>query len=486
MVALAPRIPKTRALATALPARSHVRRPLPLAADPHRAKGHFWRDLASGTVQGAKYGVPVADLDPAKVYTDYLTFDREQTWSYDGVGNRKDMVDATTGGGTDTFEYNRPAGGGAYTPDSVNRIYRIRKNGVDTSRVHDANGNVTNDGTYTFKYNYKNEMLEADIISTGLPVQQQNFNSSGQRIYREASPPVYMVGVWMLGHPAEDIDGTGATLASYVVAAGQLLSSDIGGVPHYCLANQDESVAAWTAHGTAGTIEETAVYTAFGDPMYAFFPPPIASTNESKIARNAFRLAEWDLPSASYSVGDRAYEPATTATFFTRAAMNALMNPYVMLVNPPLSLGTRLLRGLLFPSFRVPVVFFANKDTYCCSCNIWFGQFDTINFNVRPRPGVPGRQETWVSGSYTVDVLGPSELCQPAIVVETSSYKPAAPPGAAWQKQPGRAIPQNAGQTMYPYNLMIPDPAAHGTVFIAVLVTAADGAWCDVATEFGF
>jgi len=336
----------------------------------HDAKGDVYRYDGIYELTAAKYGVPIADILPTKVYTDYLTFDREQTWEYDGVGNRKTMVDAVTAPPTtDTLEYNRPAGGGAYAADSVNRIYRIRKNGGDTNRVHDANGNLTNDGTNTFSYNYKNELIEVRAIIGGLLVQQQNFNSSGQRIYREASPPVYMVGVWMLGHPAEDIDGTGATLASYVVAAGQLLTSDIGGVPHYCIANQDESVAAWTAHGTAGTIEETAVYKGYGEPTITSVPPPPPGTpNASKFARDAWRLAEWDLASGSFSAANRTYEPGATGRFGSRAAAaNRLGSPYAVLSN---ELGRTYAPGGSAGEARMPEPMIFPPGPYCIPVSI--------------------------------------------------------------------------------------------------------------------
>ncbi len=280
----------------------------------HDAKGDAYRYDGIYELTGAKYGVPIADLDPTKVYTDYLTFDREQTWTYDGVGNWEAFVEAVTGGSTDTYEYNRAPGGGAYSPDSVNRMYRIRKNGTDTDRTHDANGNLTDDGTYTYVYNYNNEQIEVRRKSDGALVESANYNCFGLRITRQASPPVY----FYLDGPrvVEERDSADAVAATNVYGAwiDEVLTMDRGGATYFYSQQALYSVA--YISDASGNNFEKVQYDAFGKPsFFHWIPFPAGGGTWTAVTQSlignpfAFTGREWSVATASYYYRARYLDP---------------------------------------------------------------------------------------------------------------------------------------------------------------------------------
>jgi len=294
----------------------------------HDAKGDVYRYDGIYELTGVRYGVPIADLDPTKVYTDYLTFDREQTFEFDGVGNRKTMVD-----GAVTTEYNRPAGGGAYTPDPVNRIYRTRESGVDTNRVHDANGNLTNDGIRTYTYNYKNEQIEVHAVSGGALVESANYNCFGIRITRTASPPEYYITDG--ARVVEVRDSTDAVAATYVFGPwiDEVLTMTRAGATYYY--SQQALFSVVHISDASGNNVEKIQYDPFGRPSYFhWLPGPIVSTwvavTASLIGNPfAFTGREWSSATASYYFRARYMDPQH-GRFFARDRGRRKCPPFIL------------------------------------------------------------------------------------------------------------------------------------------------------------
>ncbi len=302
----------------------------------HDAKGDVYRVDGIYELTGAKYGVPIADILPTKVYTDYLTFDREQTWEYDGVGNRKTMVD-----GAVTTEYNRPAGGGAYTPDPVNRIYRTRQSGVDTNFTSDANGNLTNDGIRTYTYNYRNEQIEVHAVSGGALVESANYNCFGLRIRKQTATATdyYLDGPRVV----EEHDGSDAVTATYVFGdwIDEVLTMTRGGATYYYSQQALYSVA-YISDASGNNIEKYQ-YDAFGKPsFFHWIPIPGGGGSWSAVTQSlignpfAFTGREYDTATSSYYYRATYMDPQH-GRFTTRDPLtdDTLLNQHAFRSNRP-------------------------------------------------------------------------------------------------------------------------------------------------------
>ncbi|MBI3098187.1 MAG: hypothetical protein HYY93_08105 [Planctomycetes bacterium] len=150
----------------------------------HDGKGDAYQYDGIYELTGVKYGVPSADLDnPALGYNDYTTFARKTDFAYDKVLNRKTVTDEVVPNPPVTTLYNHVAG--VYTPDPMNEYYDV--GGV--ANVHDDNGNLTDDGTFTYQYNFRNELLTATRKSDSVVVGRYNYDTLGRRVRKEASPP---------------------------------------------------------------------------------------------------------------------------------------------------------------------------------------------------------------------------------------------------------------------------------------------------------
>ncbi|MBI3272892.1 MAG: hypothetical protein HYZ53_28145 [Planctomycetes bacterium] len=218
-----------------------------------------------GQLTGVKHGVPAADVAPGKDYADYATYTSRRDYDFDAAGNRK-TVDSD--GLISYYNYVN----GLYVPDLANRIQTID----DTSRTHDANGNVTDDGTNTYTYNWRNQVVRAYRKSDGLLIAHYTYDAVGRR---ERKYTIDASGVevgWVdFVHDGNRIiaerDATGAYLATFVNGNGidEVLSVDRGGERYFLHEDAQGSVRLVT--DAAGTNVEKYEYTEYGLPtVYAW------------------------------------------------------------------------------------------------------------------------------------------------------------------------------------------------------------------------
>jgi YD repeat-containing protein len=102
-----------------------------------------------------------------------------QDWNLDGPGNWP--TNGTTTGGTPTTE-NR-------THNNLNQITTVGTGGPPVPLVYDANGNLTDDGTYTYAWDAKNRLRSVTRKSDSVVVGTYSYDALGRRILR-----VYIVG----------------------------------------------------------------------------------------------------------------------------------------------------------------------------------------------------------------------------------------------------------------------------------------------------
>lgn len=120
------------------------------------------------------------------------------TYVYDRFGNR--------------LQQNAPQGGPApqYSFDANNRI-------IGSSMVYDAAGNVTSDGTHTYRYDAENRIIQIDGGSTGV----YTYAADGQRVHKVTGTTA-VDDVFDLGnHLVAEVSSGGSWTRSEVYAAGR-------------------------------------------------------------------------------------------------------------------------------------------------------------------------------------------------------------------------------------------------------------------------
>jgi len=160
----------------------------------HHANGtgdNYALDSLYRTVQ-VKAGVadPVAELqNPGSQSVQSTT-----TLTLDVAQNRTQRV--VTVGGTPTTTI--------YTPDALNFYANVG----GTTHVRDANGNLRDDGTYKYAYDYRNQLVEVRLKSDNSLVATYDYDVLGRRIAKSTSSggrSFYWTGMQL----AMEYDGSG-------------------------------------------------------------------------------------------------------------------------------------------------------------------------------------------------------------------------------------------------------------------------------------
>lgn len=70
-----------------------------------------------------------------------------------------------------------------YTTNTLNQ-YTTLSGATDITYTYDSNGNITDNGTYTFIYDYKNRLIEVQDISNST-ISEYTYDVLGRRIQKE-------------------------------------------------------------------------------------------------------------------------------------------------------------------------------------------------------------------------------------------------------------------------------------------------------------
>lgn len=108
----------------------------------------------------------------------------DRDYAYDPIGNRISF-EVTSGGSTDTWDYYGNAGETEPGGDSLNQYRRIDTPSGDLDRVHDDDGNLTDDGTLLYKWDAENRLIEVRKKSGNTLIAEYRYDYMGRRVWKE-------------------------------------------------------------------------------------------------------------------------------------------------------------------------------------------------------------------------------------------------------------------------------------------------------------
>ncbi|MEK7282503.1 MAG: RHS repeat-associated core domain-containing protein, partial [Acidobacteriota bacterium] len=297
--------------------------------EPAQGVADVYRHDGLYQLTAAKLGVP--DAAAGRSYDSYLSFLREERYDFDDAGNRKTVArdEPGTAGSLETYN---AIGGGGYLADALNRIVSLDT----TPRVHDANGNLTDDGERQFRYDYRNRLIEVRRKSDGEVLSRHGYDGLGRRVWkqvrRETAPGVFEAENLVFGYDGEQL----VTEASDAGVAGGLfkprrtwvygngidevlerqdLDADlVPSAQYFFHENALGSVHLVTDAG--GNPVEKYEYDPWGKPRFFAWSGGAGGgwteTGESAIGNDRlFTGREWDAESGLYYYRARHYDPRT-------------------------------------------------------------------------------------------------------------------------------------------------------------------------------
>ena len=185
-------------------------------------------DFKSGTLSGNSISSPL----------------HHNEYNYDALGNRTSITE--------------DAAASNYTVNSMNAYTSITGANAATMQ-YDNNGNLLNDGTYTYSYDSQNRLT---AVNNGATASYQ-YDALGRRIRKTVGADLTDF-VYSGVHEIENRDGSGNVTASYVFGGGidNILSAKINGTDYFYYKNALGSVSA--VAGNTGSIVERYEYDPFG------------------------------------------------------------------------------------------------------------------------------------------------------------------------------------------------------------------------------
>ena len=228
-------------------------------------------------------------------------------YTLDGLGNRSQVQTTLWGGAPATT---------TYASDVVNQYTDV--GGV--TRTHDSNGNLTDDGTHQYLYDFKNRLVEVKLKSSGATVSTYRYDARGRRVEKDVGGTVtryILEGVTVV----EEFDGTDTWQASYIhgdridhpCAMDRADVADVDGDAnttevlrfHYAQ-NALGSVSEMTS--PSGAVVEWVTYDVYG-------LPTVRDQNGNVVASSAvgnpflYTGREWDVEFEKYFYRARTYDP---------------------------------------------------------------------------------------------------------------------------------------------------------------------------------
>ncbi len=236
-------------------------------------------------------------------------FVKNTQYVMDGLGNRSQVLTSPP----------TPPSTVTYASDVVNQYTQV--GGV--TRTHDNNGNLTDDGTYLFAYDFENRLVEVKLKSTQALVATYRYDALGRRVEKAVSGGATTRYVLDGQQVIEEYDGQDVWQARYVYEDGidhprvmdRADQADVNG-------NQNTSeVLRFTYHQQAlgsvteisepgGSVVEWVAYGAHGSPTV--YDGSGQAVGQSPIGNPyLYRGKEYDQETGLYATDRGAYDPAT-------------------------------------------------------------------------------------------------------------------------------------------------------------------------------
>ena len=229
------------------------------------------------------------------------------TYLFDGVGNRRQVDRVTTSSGNESD---------TYIVNEMNEYTTV----AGTARVHDNNGNLVDDGSRTYAYDYRNRLVRAAARDTGLVVAEYLYHADNRRARKSVFDSVdgalrdetaYFYDGWQV---CEEQNGaTGDTEATYVwspLAIDELVQFErtaahsLGAGTFYAHQNARGDVVTMTDAG--GTVVESFRYDDFGNRNFGNGNAPSTTGNPY-----GFQGRRFDPETGLHYFRNRYYNPAT-------------------------------------------------------------------------------------------------------------------------------------------------------------------------------
>ncbi len=237
------------------------------------------------------------------------TYVTKQIYTLDGLGNRSQTQQTPWGGSSSTT---------TYTFNAMNEYTAIGS----TSRTHDSNGSLTNDGTQTYHYDYQNRLIEVRAVGPSTLIARYKYDALGRRVEKYVASGTATTRYVLDGSDiAEEYDGADTWAARYFHedridhprAMDRADISDVDGDSdtsevlrfHYHQ-NALGSVSEVSAPG--GGVVEWVTYDVYGK---ATVRNSAGTTQGSSFVGNPFLFTgrEFDAESGMYHYRARAYDP---------------------------------------------------------------------------------------------------------------------------------------------------------------------------------
>lgn len=187
---------------------------------------------------------------------------KQVQYALDALGNRTTV---TTNGVTTN-----------YTADNMN-AYTALTGGQNATLQYGANGNLTNDGTHTYQYNYNNRLISVDNGATA----NYKYDALNRRIQKTVVSTGSTTNYYYCGDQViEERDANDAVLATYIfgISVDDVLQMQRGGNTYYYYKNHLGSVVALT-DGSSNLVESYE-YDPYGLPI-------IMDVNDNVLSQSA-------------------------------------------------------------------------------------------------------------------------------------------------------------------------------------------------------
>ena len=192
-----------------------------------------------------------------------------------------------------------------YTADNMN-AYIALTGGQNATLQYDANGNLTNDGTHTYQYNYNNRLISVDNGATST----YKYDALNRRIQKMVVEPVETTtNYYYCGDQAiEERDAADAVQATYVfgISVDDVLQMQRGINTYYYHKNHLGSVVALT--NATGALVERYEYDPYGQP--SFFDANDNALSQSAVGNSIlFTGRDYDAETGLYYYRARTMHP---------------------------------------------------------------------------------------------------------------------------------------------------------------------------------
>jgi RHS repeat-associated protein len=238
------------------------------------------------------------------------TYAKLVAYSLDGLGNRGTVQTTVPPGSPVTV---------TYAADVVNQYTSVG----GTSRSQDSNGNVSDDGTLLFRYDYKNRLTEAKLKSTSASIATYKFDALGRRVEKAVAGGATTRYVYDGQDIVEEYDGSDAWQARYVFEDGMdhprvMDRADVSDVDGD---SNTSEVLRFTYHQNVigsvteitdpgGAVVEWTTYDVYGRPT--IYDRSGTSASQSAVGNPfLFTGREYDAETGLYHYRARAYDPTT-------------------------------------------------------------------------------------------------------------------------------------------------------------------------------